>query len=210
MRARLLNLCAAAVGLAVVLLASRWLIGARDARQPWPTGDPNVYTSPLVTPAPENPLPLDAGSFRFEDARGVYEHHVFGVRPVRNETVAVSGLLPMQPYVNLLFTISGHKRSGDIHKCEQLNHIVFGEALLTRVLRNGREVTTRHRGGDVLRVPPHTPHLYSYLSDTLMTETWRHADGRPCEFRAWFYAPLRDRIPAASAEKRFIADRDSP
>jgi hypothetical protein len=202
MRTRLHWWCIAAVGLAVLLYASRWLPGRTGA---WPAGDSSIYSSPLVTPAPENPLPLDAGSFRFEDARGVYEHHVFGAPPAQKAS-ADSGLLVEQPYVNLLFTTAGHKRSGDIHKCEQLNHILFGDVLLTRVLRKGSQVTTRHRGGDVIRVPPHVPHLYAYTSDTLMSETWRHADGRPCEFKAWFYKPLRDRIPAASADKRFTRD----
>ena len=170
----------------------------------WPAGDAHIYDSPLVSPAPVNPLDDRAStSFRFEDARGVYERHVFpgdtGTRGEGGET----------PYVNLLFTYAGHKRSGDIHKCEQLNHIIYGDVQLTRVLRSGREVTTRHRGGDVVRVPPHVPHLYSYSRDTLMSETWRHADGTPCEFQAWFYKPLRDRIPAATAEKRFTAAGDA-
>jgi hypothetical protein len=191
MRARTV-LAACAVLALLVYLAS----GGRG----WPAGDAGIYKSPLVSPAPVNPLDEDRAStsFRFEDARGVYERHVFP-----GDAGARGGGEP--PYVNLLFTRSGYKRSGDIHKCEQLNHIIYGHVQLTRVLRSGREVTSRHRGGDVVRVPPHVPHLYSYESDTLMSETWRHADGTPCVFQAWFYTPLRSRIPAATAEKRFTA-----
>ena len=194
----------------VVLAASAALlvyIASTSDMRGWPEGDARIYASPLVSPAPVNPLEADGASksFRFEDARGVYERHVFpgdSGGQTRDEGAG-------EPYVNLLFTYGGHKRSGDIHTCEQLNHIIFGDVQLTRVLRSGREVTTRHRGGDVVRVPPHVPHLYSYGSDTLMSETWRHGDGTPCEFKAWLYKPLRDRIPSATAEKRFTAAGDA-
>ena len=127
-------------------------------------------------------------SFRFDDARGTYERR--------------AGFGPGGEYVNIVYTRAGHLRSGDIHVCEQLNLIVFGRATLTQ-LRRGRETVTQLRGGDVVRIPPHVPHLYAFPVDTLMTEAWRTPDGRPCEFRAWLYAPFRERIPAATAVKRF-------
>lgn len=105
--------------------------------------------------------------------------------------------------MNLVFTRAGHLRSGDIHACEQLNHIVFGAATLTQ-LRGGRDVVTRLAGGDVVRIPPHTPHLYEFTRDSLMTETWRTPSGEPCAFRAWLYGPYRARIPAATTDKRFV------
>ena len=123
------------------------------------------------------------------DARGAYERR--------------AGFGPGGEYVNIVYTRAGHLRSGDIHRCEQLNHIVFGRATLTQ-LRRGRETVTQLRGGDVVRIPPHVPHLYAFIVDSLMTETWRTPDGRPCEFRAWFYKPFRDRIPAATAVKSFV------
>lgn len=131
-------------------------------------------------------------SFRFEDARGAYERRAFGP----------GGEL----YANLVFTRAGFLRSGDIHACEQLNHLVFGRATLTQ-LRRGREVATQLRGGDVARIPPHVPHLYAFLEDSLMTEAWRRPDGTPCEFRAWLYKPFRDRIPPDTALKRFDGAR---
>jgi hypothetical protein len=136
-------------------------------------------------------------SFRFEDARGSYERVVFnGSAPPVPGTVA--------PYANLIFTRAGHLRSGDIHRCEQLNHVVFGALRLTQRLR-GRDVTTRHTSGDVMLIPPHVPHLYAFELDTLMTEAWRTPRGEPCEFRAWLYAPYRERIPPATTDKRFDA-----
>ncbi len=135
-------------------------------------------------------------SWRFEDARGVYEHRA----GFAADTADVAA-----PYVNVAFSRAGELRSGDLHDCEQLNHLVFGAATLTQRLR-GRDVVSRHAGGDVIAIPPHVPHLYHFTQDTLMTEAWRTPDGAPCAFRAWFYAPYRDRIPAASAQKRFTAD----
>ena len=39
--------------------------------------------------------------------------------------------------------------------------------------------------------------MYRYvLEDTLMTESWVHGENRTqCAFQAWFYQPLRARIP---------------
>lgn len=44
-------------------------------------------------------------------------------------------------YVNVIHTRKGHMRSGDIHKCEQLNHIVFGRVTLTELIG-----ATKHSG----------------------------------------------------------------
>lgn len=152
-------------------------------------GDVSLYSSPLLSPAP----PAQASDFRFTDARGWYQRVT-----VSNETDS--------PYVNLVWTKAGFLRSGDVHKCEQLNHIVFGAVKLTTVSR-GREKSRLFGGGHIVKIPPHTPHLYTYLQDTLMTETWRRPDGSPCRFEAWFYKPLRNRIPSNSTEKEFVGTR---
>ena len=54
-----------------------------------------------------------------------------------------------------------------------------------------------HASGAVVRVPPHVPHLYEFLDDTVMTEAWRTPDAQPCAFRAHLYAPFRSRIEPA-------------
>lgn len=170
------------LGLAFLAAAALlWLFEAPSAV----SGTAAVYTSPDVTPGPQ---PVEATkSFSLADPRGVYERRVFG-----------SG--PNAAYVNVLFTEAGFLRSGDVHKCEQLNHVVFGELILTqRDVRRKRDVTSRHSGGAVIRIRPHVPHLYTFLADTLMTEAWRLPNGQPCPFQAWHYAPYRERIPAASA-----------
>lgn len=95
-------------------------------------------------------------------------------------------------YVNVIFTTRGQMRSGDIHPCEQLNHIVFGRVTLTQLVgelpvdaarrpahrsahrpplpdtvparrdAGMREINQTFSGGDVVRIPAHVPHLYSY------------------------------------------------
>ena len=59
----------------------------------------------------------------------------------------------------------------------------------------GRERTRIVAGGDRVVIPAHTPHLYEFLEDTVMTESWVHARDRTrCAFEAWFHAPLRGRV----------------
>ena len=61
-----------------------------------------------------------------------------------------------------------------------------------------KDVTSVHHGAETIVLPPHTPHLYEFLEDTLMTEHWMDEVGRPAEFRAWLYEPYRQRISNAS------------
>jgi hypothetical protein len=68
-----------------------------------------IYNSPLVTNGPTE-------MNDFTDARGSYKRHVYAEGD--------EGI-----YVNLAFTKKGFLRSGDIHDCEQVNHIVFGRCV---------------------------------------------------------------------------------
>ena len=154
-------------------------------------GDPSLLDSPLVTAVPS--AYGESESFAFSDARGSY-------LSLRSFPAAPGG--KTAPYVNVVHSREGQLRSGDMHACEQLNVVLFGQLRLTRVYARGRSVVTQHAGGEVLRIPPFVPHLYLFLTDTLMTETWREADGSPCPFSAWVYAPLREQIPAASAANK--------
>jgi hypothetical protein len=62
-----------------------------------------------------------------------------------------------------VYTRAGHLRSGDIHACEQLNHIVFGRGTLTqlRVSLGSRAHTVlwrcSHATRPALFVMPHPP-----------------------------------------------------
>jgi hypothetical protein len=108
------------------------------------------------------------------------------------------------PYVNIVRTFPGHLRSGDVHPCHQVNVLAFGRARVTTV-EDGRERTRIVAGGDRVVIPAHTPHLYEFLEDTVMTESWVHARDRTrCAFEAWFHAPLRDRV--GDPKKTFAAN----
>jgi hypothetical protein len=160
-------------------------------------GDKNVYDSPDVSPAPPTPSPT--GSFSFSDGRGTYE---------RREFLSVDGKEKDVPYVNVVRSFAGTFRSGDIHACHQINLLAFGEAVVTtmegsegnRLVERTRTVT----GGDRVVIPAHTPHLWRFTKDSLITESWLHAGNRTqCKFSAWFYLPLRDKV--GDPKKTFVA-----
>ena len=105
-------------------------------------------------------------------------------------------------YVNVVFSKKGSKRSGDVHKCTQVNHVVFGRVSLTTTKKpfavGEGERTIEYFKDDVIRIQPHVPHIYEFKEDTIFTEKWEHEDGSPCEFKAWLYEPFRSRISSAS------------
>jgi hypothetical protein len=197
----------------IVYLPDGWLPATR--------GDPRVYELASATEAA--PGPGEGGEFRFEDARGAYERREFlldddGVRrggggahasgANANAMTVVGGRRKKRSFwVNLVFTRAGHLRSGDIHKCAQLNVIIAGRARLTTIpdVRAGEEVVRELAAGDRVVIPPHVPHLYDFLDDTLMTEAWLDDDKTQCEFKAWLYEPLRKRIPKETLLERVDA-----
>lgn len=149
-------------------------------------GDVSVYDFPEVTPAPPSPSPK--GSFSFSDERGTYERREFRGTDYGDP-----------PYVNVMRTFAGNFRSGDVHKCHQINVLAYGEAMVTTMeMNNDRKLVPHTRkvtGGDRVVIPAHTPHLYEFTEDTLMTESWVNASDRTrCAFSAWFYKPLRDKV----------------
>ena len=78
--------------------------------------------------------------------------------------------------------------------------------------QDGGERTRIVAGGDRVVIPAHTPHLYEFLEDTVMTESWVHARDRTrCAFEAWFHAPLRDRVgdPKKSFAERRRGDAET-
>jgi hypothetical protein len=86
--------------------------------------------------------------------------------------------------------------------------LAFGEAVVTtmegsegnRLVERTRTVT----GGDRVVIPAHTPHLWRFTKDSLITESWLHAGNRTqCKFSAWFYLPLRDKV--GDPKKTFVA-----
>lgn len=213
-------------------------------------GDPSIYDdAENVTPG--KPSPAGEGSFRFEDARGAYERREFPIATAagaagvagreraggrhEDDGVVVSSSASRTLYVNVLFTRAGHFRSGDIHRCHQVNQIVAGRARVTMVhagkqKAGGRgwwswwrwwgpqgddghaEAVTELVTGDQIVISPHVPHLFEFVEDTLMTESWVHGENRTqCAFQAWFYQPLRRRIPEETQRSVFVtASPSSP
>jgi mannose-6-phosphate isomerase-like protein (cupin superfamily) len=84
-------------------------------------------------------------------------------------------------------------RSGDYHPNIQYDIILSGRVRLT--LRKGEEDVSSEIGpGELIEIPPNTPHLFEFLEDTVMLEWW---DG---EFSAEYYGPYRDLIDAQAKE----------
>lgn len=154
-----------------------------------------IYASPLVSAAPPPGL-SPTGDSALLDARGAYQRHAFG-----NATAGAGA--PPAPYVNVVYSRAGTLRSGDLHRCAQLNVLVTGSATLTRLVA-GDELVTAHRGGappdSVVLIPPHVPHLWAFVEDTVMTEAWLGEGGGQCAFQAWYYAPFRARVAASMAK----------
>ena len=139
------------------------------------------------------PASLSNANAVFTDQRGSYLR--FAPEGGKNDDADL--------YVNVVFSKRDSKRSGDVHKCWQVNYIAFGKVLLTTLKKplvagGTGERTIEYGKDDVIRIPPHVPHLYEFKEDTIFTEKWEHDDGSPCEFKAWLYTPFRERIDAAS------------
>ena len=113
--------------------------------------------------------------------------------------------------MNVIHTRAGHLRSGDVHRCHQVNVLAAGRATLTTLHgpRFDREVVTHLRAGDHVVIPPNVPHLYAFEEESVMTESWVHGDNRTqCPFEARFFAPLRRRIPERTQRSAFAREND--
>lgn len=150
----------------------------------------NRFYNERVREAPPASLSSHQSNAQFTDQRGSY----LRFEPTdKNEN---------NLYVNVVFSKKGSKRSGDVHKCTQVNHVVFGRVSLTTTKKpfavGEGERTIEYFKDDVIRIQPHVPHIYEFKEDTIFTENWEHEDGSPCEFKAWLYEPFRSRISSAS------------
>lgn len=181
-----------ALGIALVFafgLAILRSMTPRDATGP--VQNPNIFNSPLVTPAPA-PALADAGSSNVTDKRGTYVKVAF--------SAASSGSPPA--YMNVMYTRKGFYRSGDLHECEQVNALVSGSATLT-TLELGIQKKTKLKAGDTHRIQAGVPHLFYFEADSVMNEYWVHAsNGSLCKFRAWYYKPFRRFVDGSLTDKR--------
>ncbi|TAL57745.1 MAG: hypothetical protein EPN86_01435 [Nanoarchaeota archaeon] len=91
---------------------------------------------------------------------------------------------------NALFTKKGALRSGDYHPVVQYNIVLKGKLQIT--LRKGnKDVKMIKKPGELIKIPPNTPHLYKFLADSVILEWW----GGP--FKVKYYQPYRKIIEAS-------------
>lgn len=164
-------------------LSLAFLTSLYRASLPAPTSSaPTIFASPLVSPAP--PPTLSANNTALSDSRGTYTHLSFP-----------------PAYANILTSAAGSKRSGDLHACVQVNLLISGAAQLKTLVR-GRVRERPVEAGELVRIPGGVPHVYTFETDSLMTEHWVDEDGAMCEYQAWFYKPFRDEVDEALAKEK--------
>ncbi len=142
----------------------------------WILAHKNLYIQYFSEEAMTEPEKNDLESPIFKDHRGeIHRHEIQGVKH------------------NTWYTKAGVMRSGDYHPNIQYDIILSGRVRLT--LRKGEEDVSSEIGpGELIEIPPNTPHLFEFLEDTVMLEWW---DG---EFSAEYYGPYRDLIDAQAKE----------
>lgn len=77
-------------------------------------------------------------------------------------------------------------RSGYLHPEPKYDFVVSGEVEVWLLTHHGTEKTV-HRAMDSFVIPAYTPHIYHYLSDSVVAEWWDQAGDTEC----WFYHPYR-------------------
>ena len=98
-------------------------------------------------------------------------------------------------YISISFFLPfsrGVMRSGDIHCCVQHDFVFYGRVCVWLLQADGSTQKTLYSDHDYIRIPAYTPHIFEFLTDTIVAEWW---DG---PFRAWYYAPYRNIVEASS------------
>ncbi len=85
---------------------------------------------------------------------------------------------------NILYTKKGALRSGDYHNSTQHDLILKG-MLEIWLSKNGKTVKLKKKPNELIVIPPNTPHLFKFLSDSIMIEWWN----KPFECK--YYEPFR-------------------
>eukprot|EP00897_Mesotaenium_endlicherianum_P005257 jgi/Mesen1/475/ME000101S10698 len=104
-----------------------------------------------------------------------------------------SGQLGEGIIVNMMRTVPGTMRSGDVHNCTQFDVILKGKTRLRlKNLATGEEVTQEYSGQhDYIAIPPRVAHLFEFVEENYMIEWWA------CDFKSWYYKPYRDIIDSS-------------
>jgi hypothetical protein len=122
-----------------------------------------------VTDAPERinqPIPVPSV---YRDDRG--EIHNFQIGPRR---------------INLLHTVKGVMRSGDLHPQTQHDFVFSGQVEVWTLQKDGTTRKDVYGPNQYIAIPPYVPHIFHFLEDSVIAEWWDNNS-----FFAWFYRPYR-------------------
>lgn len=89
---------------------------------------------------------------------------------------------------NVLVSLPGTLRSGDVHRADQYDMLFDGQCSLT-TREGARDVVREYGRGDLIVIPANTPHMFRFRNHTVMAEWWDLPGGEP--FEARYYAPYR-------------------
>ena len=94
---------------------------------------------------------------------------------------------------NILATLAGAMRSGDVHRSRQLD-LVFSGLCVVTTREAGRDVRRTYGAGSLIELPAHVPHVFEFLNDTVMAEWWPDA-----AYETRYYQPYRAKVDRAYA-----------
>lgn len=91
---------------------------------------------------------------------------------------------------NVLVSSANTLRSGDVHRANQYDMIFSGKVRVTTRER-GRDVEREYTAGELVVIPAHVPHIFTFLNDTVMAEWWY------TDFETRYYKPYRAKVDSA-------------
>lgn len=92
---------------------------------------------------------------------------------------------------HITVTKAGMLRGGDFHPDIQRDIILKGKFEIT-TRQNNKDIIKEYSTNDLIEIPPHIPHMFRSLTDTVMLE-WR--DG---EYKSEYFPPYRKQIEEQS------------
>ena len=101
---------------------------------------------------------------------------------------------------NVLASLAGAMRSGDVHRSRQLDMVFSGLCTVT-TREAGRDVRRTYGAGSLIELPAHVPHAFEFLNDTVTAEWWPDA----AAFEARYYRPYRAKVDRAYAAMEGVA-----
>lgn len=164
-------------------------------------GTPDILSSPNVL-EPEfsirglNNKPIPTPSI-YTDARGQIINLLVGTnddKPTENGTSSQD--TKEQPKsgkrINILRTVKGAMRSGDLHPNVQCSFVFEGMVEVWIPQKDGSTKKFTLGPRDYFEIPAYVPHVENFLEDTVHAEWWEGNDATgKHSFQHWLYAPYR-------------------